>query len=33
MNVFEIEHTGVPGAGTGEHFPVRRLYCIGRKYE
>jgi len=32
MRVFDLEQTVVPVAGTGEDFPVRRIYCIGRNY-
>ena len=29
---FAIAQTFIPIAGTGEVFPVRRIYCIGRNY-
>ena len=29
---FAIAQTYIPIAGTGEMFPVRRIYCIGRNY-
>jgi fumarylpyruvate hydrolase len=29
---FAIPTTYIPVAGTGEMFPVRRIYCIGRNY-
>ncbi|HET9046523.1 MAG TPA: fumarylacetoacetate hydrolase family protein [Casimicrobiaceae bacterium] len=29
---FMIAQTYIPIAGTGEMFPVRRIYCIGRNY-
>jgi 2-keto-4-pentenoate hydratase/2-oxohepta-3-ene-1,7-dioic acid hydratase in catechol pathway len=29
---FVIPQTSIPIAGTGEMFPVRRIYCIGRNY-
>ena len=29
---FAVPGTYVPVAGTGEMFPVRRIYCIGRNY-
>ena len=29
---FTIAQTYIPIAGTGEMFPVRRIYCIGRNY-
>lgn len=32
MQVFELERTVVPVAGTDDHYPVRRIYCIGRNY-
>jgi fumarylpyruvate hydrolase len=32
MRVFDLEQTVVPVAGTGDEFPVRRIYCIGRNY-
>ena len=33
MNEFEISQPVVPIAGSDNHFPVRRIYCIGRNYE
>ena len=30
--VFPIAQTTIPIAGTGDLFPVRRIYCIGRNY-
>jgi fumarylpyruvate hydrolase len=33
MNEFEIPQPVVPIAGSDNHFPVRRIYCIGRNYE
>lgn len=32
VNVFELERPAVPVAGSGDLFPVRRIYCIGRNY-
>lgn len=32
MRVFDLAHTEVTVAGTGDNFPVRRIYCIGRNY-
>jgi len=29
---FTVPQTFIPIAGTGESFPVRRIYCIGRNY-
>src|SRR5438094_7516521 len=29
---FVVPQTFIPIAGTGELFPVRRIYCIGRNY-
>jgi len=29
---FTVSQTFIPIAGTGELFPVRRIYCIGRNY-
>jgi 2-keto-4-pentenoate hydratase/2-oxohepta-3-ene-1,7-dioic acid hydratase in catechol pathway len=29
---FSVAQTFIPIAGTGEVFPVRRIYCIGRNY-
>ena len=29
---FTVAATFIPIAGTGEFFPVRRIYCIGRNY-
>ena len=29
---FYVDPTFIPVAGTGELFPVRRIYCIGRNY-
>jgi fumarylpyruvate hydrolase len=29
---FTVAQTYIPVAGTGELFPVRRIYCIGRNY-
>ena len=29
---FTVPATFIPIAGTGELFPVRRIYCIGRNY-
>src|SRR4051794_40335368 len=29
---FRVAQTYIPVAGTGELFPVRRIYCIGRNY-
>jgi 2-keto-4-pentenoate hydratase/2-oxohepta-3-ene-1,7-dioic acid hydratase in catechol pathway len=29
---FAVAQTFIPVAGTGEIFPVRRIYCIGRNY-
>ena len=29
---FAVPATFIPIAGTGELFPVRRIYCIGRNY-
>ena len=29
---FAVAQTFIPIAGTGEQFPVRRIYCIGRNY-
>ena len=33
MNLFDLDQPTVPVAGTGDRFPVRRIYCIGRNYE
>lgn len=30
--VFQVADTWLPVAGSGEVFPVRRIYCIGRNY-
>jgi len=30
--LFEVPQTMIPIAGTGDLFPVRRIYCIGRNY-
>lgn len=30
--VFPLPQVGVPMAGTDKHFPVRRIYCVGRNY-
>lgn len=32
MTVFDLEQPTVPVAGSGDRFPVRRIYCIGRNY-
>ncbi len=32
LNVFELPKTSVPIAGSDEHFPVRRIYCVGQNY-
>jgi fumarylpyruvate hydrolase len=32
MNLFDLDHTTIPIAGTDDEFPVRRVYCIGRNY-
>jgi fumarylpyruvate hydrolase len=32
MSPFVVPQTFIPIAGTGEQFPVRRIYCIGRNY-
>jgi 2-keto-4-pentenoate hydratase/2-oxohepta-3-ene-1,7-dioic acid hydratase in catechol pathway len=29
---FEVRQTTIPIVGTSDHFPVRRIYCIGRNY-
>ncbi len=29
---FTVAQTFIPIAGTGQQFPVRRIYCIGRNY-
>lgn len=33
MNLFDLEPTTVPIAGSDDWFPVRRIYCIGRNYQ
>lgn len=30
--LFEVRDTTIPVAGSGDLFPVRRIYCIGRNY-
>ncbi len=30
--IFEVARGEIPVAGTGQVFPVRRIYCIGRNY-
>src|SRR4051794_25982406 len=30
--LFSVPQAFVPIAGLGQHFPVRRVYCIGRNY-
>ena len=30
--VFQVADTYIPVAGSGDAFPVRRIYCIGRNY-
>lgn len=30
--LFDVSRPSIPVAGTGDHFPVRRIYCIGRNY-
>jgi fumarylpyruvate hydrolase len=30
--VFQVAQTTIPIAGSGDVFPVRRIYCIGRNY-
>jgi fumarylpyruvate hydrolase len=30
--VFELTHPTLPIAGSGDRFPVRRIYCVGRNY-
>jgi fumarylpyruvate hydrolase len=32
LNVFDLPQTSVPIAGIDEHFPVRRIYCVGQNY-
>ncbi|HEX7719128.1 MAG TPA: fumarylacetoacetate hydrolase family protein, partial [Woeseiaceae bacterium] len=32
MNVFDLPRTSIPIAGIDEHFPVRRIYCVGQNY-
>lgn len=32
MNLFDLDHTTIPIAGTDDEFPVRRVYCVGRNY-
>ena len=29
---FSVAQASIPIAGSSEHFPVRRIYCIGRNY-
>jgi fumarylpyruvate hydrolase len=30
--LFEVFRPAIPVAGSNDHFPVRRIYCIGRNY-
>ncbi len=32
MNAFDLPQPRIPIAGSGEHFPVRRIYCVGQNY-
>ena len=32
MNLFDLPQPAVPVAGTGQAFPVHRIYCVGRNY-
>ena len=32
MDVFDLPATRIPIAGSNEHFPVRRIYCVGQNY-
>lgn len=32
MKIFEIPEPSVPIAGSGDVFPVHRIYCVGRNY-
>lgn len=32
MNLFDVPQPSIPVAGSGQQFPVHRIYCVGRNY-